>query len=168
MPTVEEIIAALGLRPLPGEGGWFAETWRGPEVAIPAGVGELAGQTRPLDTAIYYLITPDQFSALHRLKADETFHFYLGDPCEMTLLYPEGRIGHRLLGTDLAAGMAPRYRVPAGVWQGTRLAPGGDFALLGTTMTPGFDPADFTLGERADLIAGWPQAAGAIRALTRI
>ncbi len=167
MTTAADVIAALGLRRLPGEGGYFVETFRGTEIIAPAGAGELAGQRRPLSTAIYYLITPDDFSALHRLRADEIFHFYLGDPCEMTLLDPDGRVERRLLGPDLAAGMTPQVRVPAGVWQGTRLVPGGAFALLGTTMAPGFDPADFELGERQRLLVGWPAAADAIRSLTR-
>lgn len=167
MTTAADVIAALGLRRLPGEGGYFSETFRGPEVVVPPGAGALTGQVRPLSTAIYYLVTPDEFSALHRLKADEIFHFYLGDSCEMTLLHPDGRCARHVLGTELATGMKPHVRVSAGVWQGTRLVPGGAFALLGTTMAPGFDPADFELGDRARLIAGWPNATDAIRFLTR-
>lgn len=167
MVTATDVIQALGLRRLPGEGGLFRECFRGPLITVPTGSGELDGETRPLATAIYYLVTPEEFSGLHRLRADEIFHFYLGDTCEMTLLLPGGAVETRLLGIDFAAGAQPQVRVPAGVWQGTRLAAGGAFALLGTTMAPGYDAVDFELGDRATLTARWPAATTAIRALTR-
>lgn len=163
--TIDEIVARLGLAPHPQEGGWFVETYRS-GVVLPANV--LSGGTpRSLSTAIYYLVTPDSFSHLHRLPADEVFHFYLGDPVEMLLLEPAGGGRVVTLGVDLAADMRPQVVVPAGVWQGSRLAPGGRFALLGTTVAPGFDPADYESGDRATLARSWPQHAERIAALTR-
>jgi predicted cupin superfamily sugar epimerase len=80
---------------------------------------------------------------MHRLRSDEVFHFYLGDEVEMLQLWPDGT-GRRVgLGSDLAAGMLPQTVVPQGVWQGSRLVRGGRFALLGCTVSPGFDYADF-------------------------
>jgi len=164
--TADEIRQILGLTPLPEEGGWFAETYRATEM-IPAGFpGPKRSDARSLATAIYYLLTPDTFSALHRLPGAEMFHFYLGDPVEMLQLGPSGSGRVLVLGTDLAAGMRPQVLAPGGVWQGTRLLPGGRAALLGTTMSPGFDPADFELGRREVLIAEYPAHRDRIIALT--
>lgn len=154
-PTAERLIAALSLRPLPVEGGWFRETYRSADA-----VGD-----RSAGTAIYFLLTPDTFSALHRLKTDEVYHFYLGDPVELLTLGPEGgRV--TLLGSDVFGGQMPQLVVPHGVWQGSRLVPGGSFALLGTTMAPGFDFADFELGDRARLEVDYPAFAEWIRRLS--
>jgi len=147
-----ELIARLGLAPLPGEGGHFRETWRSES-----------------GSAILYFLSsnPDSFSAIHRLPADEIYHFYLGDPVEMLLLHPGGRSETVVLGPDLAAGHEVQRVVPAGAWQGSRVAPGGSWALLGTTMAPPFRFEEFEAGEREALIAGWPGEAERIRALTR-
>lgn len=159
--TAAELIRRLGLRPMEGEGGWFSETWRAAET-VPG-----AGGSRAIGTAIYYLITPRSFSEMHRLPGAEVFHFYLGDPAEMLLLGPGGAGRLVTMGTDLEAGMQPQVVVPGGVWQGTRLAPGGTWALLGTTMAPGFDAADYARGARDELIAGWPAFRRQIEARTR-
>src|SRR5947209_1241626 len=153
MPTADEVIAALGLRPLPVEGGYYRETYRA-ALRLPADtLGPAYAGGRAASTAIYYLLTPDTFSALHRLPGAEVFHFYLGDPVEMLQLGPAPADGGRVvvLGTDLRAGQVPQAVVPGGVWQGGALAPGGRFALLGTTMAPGFEFADYQSGDRAAL-----------------
>jgi predicted cupin superfamily sugar epimerase len=163
--SVEELIALLGLQPHPREGGAFVETYRSPET-FPAGPIPAAG-SRSLATAIYYLITANQFSVLHRLNADEIFHFYLGDPVEMLQLRGDGSGRIALIGTDLARGMRPQVLVPRGVWQGSRLLPGGRWALLGTTMAPGFDDRDYEAGQAEPLIAAYPEFRERILALTR-
>ena len=164
--TADEIRALLRLAPHP-EGGFFRETWRAAE-ALPAGaLPARYGGPRALGTAIYYLLTPATFSEMHRLASDEIFHFYLGDPVEMLLLAPDGSGEAILLGPDLAAGMRPQVAVPRGVWQGARLREGGRFALLGTTVAPGFEYADYESGARADLLAAYPAHAPAIMGLTR-
>jgi hypothetical protein len=167
VPTADELKALLGLVPLEREGGWFAETYRARE-ALPAGIlgPDRAGE-RSLATAIYYLLTPGTFSAIHRLRSDELFHFYLGDPVEMLQLLPGGEGRTVVLGTDLAAGMRPQALVPRGVWQGTRLVAGGRLALLGTTVSPGFDPRDYEHGERERLVGEYPAFRDWITALTR-
>ena len=157
--TADDVIRMLGLVPHPAEGGYFRETYRS-AVSLP-------GAPRSLSTAIYYLLARDSFSAMHRLRGDEVYHFYLGDPVEMLLLRPGGGGEVLRLGTDLAAGERPQAVVPRGVWQGSRLRPGGAFALLGTTMAPGFDARDFELGDRAALIGRYPGQADLIRTLTR-
>jgi predicted cupin superfamily sugar epimerase len=104
---------------------------------------------------------------MHLLASDEIFHFYLGDPVEMLQLHPRKRSALFTLGPDLAAGQHVQLVVPAGVWQGTRLMGGGKVALLGCTVTPGFDFADYRSGTYAELAAKWPSEAGRIRTLTR-
>ncbi len=162
----DDVIRMLDLVPLPGEGGLFRETYRSP-LRLPAAIlpPQYVGE-RPASTAIYYLLTRDTFSAMHRLRGDEVYHFYLGDPVEMLQLRGDGTGQGVIMGSDLAGGMAPQVVVPAGVWQGTRLLDGGIFALLGTTMAPGFDARDFELGNRAELARGFPEHAAMIAALT--
>src|SRR5207249_3960045 len=94
---------------------------------------------RSVSTAIYYLLTPGTFSALHRLKSDEIFHFYAGSPVKMLQLHEDGRGEEIILGSDVLAGQQPQVLVRRGVWQGSYLLPGGEFALLGCTVAPGFE-----------------------------
>lgn len=155
--TAAELITALDLRPLPREGGYFRETYRAAE--------SLPGRPKSLATAIYYLLTKETFSALHRLPSDEVFHFYLGDPVSMLQLRPDGTGKVITLGTDILAGQSPQAIVPAGVWQGSWLE-SGSFALLGTTMAPGFDFADYEAGNRATLTGAYPEFAKLIADLT--
>jgi hypothetical protein len=164
-----ELIERLGLEPLPGEGGHFLQTWRAEDSLDASALPERYGRSKPLGTAIYYLLSdlPDSFSALHRLPTDEVYHFYLGDPVELLLLRPGGASETLLLGPDLRAGERVQLVVPRGVWQGSRLRPGGRWALLGATMAPGFDPLDFELGRAAELGAGWPEQRLLIEELAR-
>lgn len=159
--TAEEIKSLLKLEPHPCEGGSFRETYVAGERV------ELERGSRSVGTAIYYLLEPGTFSEMHRLASDEVFHFYLGDPVEMLQLFPDGRSALFTLGPDLAAGQQVQLIVPAGVWQGTRLVGNGKVALLGCTVTPGFDYADYQSGSYAELAAKWPLEAERIRALTR-
>lgn len=169
MLDAEELKRRLRLEPLPVEGGWFRQTWRAEEEVARAALPARYAGARPFGTAIYYLLTneADCFSAMHRLLTDEVYHFYLGDPVEMLLLDPGGRGEQVVLGPGLERGQQVQFVVPREAWQGSRLVPGGRFALLGTTMAPAFDPADFTLGKRAELVERYPAFADAIRNLTR-
>ena len=135
------------------EGGFFRRTYTS------AGSVELLRGRRAQGTAIYYLLEAGTFSEMHVLASDEIFHFYLGDPVEMLQLYPDGSSAVLTLGADLAAGQQVQLVVPAGVWQGTRLVDGGKVALLGCTVTPGFDFADYRGGSYAELAAKWPAEA---------
>ena len=161
----------LALEPHPREGGWFRQTWKAAETIPGAALraqyatGRDAG--RAAGTAIYYLLEPDSFSEMHTLASDEVFHFYLGDAVEMLQLYPDGTGRRLLLGQQLAQGHAVQTIVPHGVWQGSRLVDGGDFALLGCTVSPGFEYADYASGRREELVRGWPAWAQMIARLTR-
>ncbi len=167
MITAEQIISLLQLVPHPQEGGYFVETYRCQEEIPEPVLPDRYRGARSFSTAIYYLLTPHTFSLMHRLQTDEIFHFYLGDPVEMLLLGPgdSGRVF--VLGTDLPKGMRPQALVRRGVWQGSRLLPGGRFALLGTTVSPGFEEADYEDGQRDLLIRSYPGFRDQILALTR-
>jgi uncharacterized protein len=161
MVTTDEIKALLSLEPHPVEGGFYRRTYAS------AGMAQLERGVRPLGTAIYYLLEECTFSEMHVLASDEIFHFYLGDPVEMLQLQPFGRSEVFSLGPDLNTGQRVQLVVPAGVWQGMRLVEGGKVALLGCTVTPGFDFADYRSGSFAELAAQWPAEAERIRKLTR-
>jgi uncharacterized protein len=144
----KRIARLLRLERLPGEGGLFRRTYIDAHTSV-----------------IYFMLIAPDFSALHALDNVETYHWYAGSPLRMLLLYPGGRVEQPILGPDLAAGARPQLIVPAGVWQGS--SPLGAWTLVGTTMAPPFAWSGFHLGRRTELIAGWPQAAPQIRALTR-
>lgn len=164
-PEILAIVEALGLVPLPQEGGLYAETYRSARILPAFSAGPQQTGPRACATAIYYLVTPTRFSALHRVASTEIFHFYLGDPVRMLQLGPDGQGKSLVIGTDLAAGQRPQVVAPRGVWQGTRLVPGGRFALLGCTVSPGFDFADYEHGDRALLTRQYPDWAAEIAAL---
>jgi len=159
--TAEEIKALLKLEPHPVEGGWYRRTYTS------AGTVELERGFRAQGTAIYYLLEKETFSEMHRVASDEIFHFYLGDPVEMLLLFPDGSSAVLTFGSDIQAGQQPQILVPAGVWQGERLVEGGKLALFGCTVTPGFDFADYESGVYAELAVRWLAEAERIGGLTR-
>jgi predicted cupin superfamily sugar epimerase len=153
--TAREIIQALELRPLPAEGGYFRRTWCNASAS-----------------AIFFLITTDEFSAIHRIAQDEVWHFYFGDTVEHVQFDADRSVARRaILGPDVVAGEAPQWVVPAGMWQGARILPGPadshGFALLGCTVSPPWQAAGFELGRRADLLRRFPAEDVLVRALTR-
>jgi predicted cupin superfamily sugar epimerase len=166
LPSADEIIRALGLVPHPREGGYFRETYRSAERLPSAWCNERYGGGRSVSTAIFYLLTPTCFSEMHRLKSDEVFHFYLGGTVEMLQLWPDRSAKVLRLGSNVLIGELPQLVVPAGVWQGSRLVGDAPFALLGATVAPGFDYADYESGFRDSLLAEFPEHANAILRLT--
>lgn len=140
MPTANELITALNLEPLADEGGYFRRTWLAP-----------SSGGRPAGNAIIYLITPDSFSALHRLDSTEIFHFYMGDTCEQFVVDPSGQMTTTTLGSNILGGEHVQTIVPADYWQGTKLVEGGDWALVGTTMAPSYSYDGFELATLADV-----------------
>jgi predicted cupin superfamily sugar epimerase len=165
--TAEDIIKLLDLKPLAEEGGFFKETYRSPEMIPGTALPVYYNGSRSLCTAIYYLLTPQCFSAIHKVASDEIFHFYLGDPVRMLLLYPDGKAGELEMGQDIGSNQQLQATVHKGVWQGAALQPGGKYALLGTTVSPGFEYSDFVLGERESLIKEFPEYKADIIRLTR-
>jgi uncharacterized protein len=166
MITAENLIKLLGLKSHP-EGGYYRETYRSDEKIGKRALPERYTGTRSYGTAIYYLLTPETFSAIHRIKSDELYHFYLGDPVELVQLLPDGSGCAVTLGNDIASGAQLQTVVSRGTWQGARLAKGGRYALLGTTVAPGFEFADFEVGHSSDLLHSYPSFSDVIIALTR-
>ncbi len=165
--TAEEVKELLQLEPHGREGGFFRETYRSRWQVSAEYLPDACKGSRSIGTAIYYMITPESFSELHRLPSSEVFHFYVGDPVIMLQLLPDGSSRTITLGADLVSGQQPQVVVRGHVWQGSRLAPGGKWALMGTTMSPGFDFADYESGNREQLISLYPGAAKQIREYTR-
>lgn len=167
MDTIEQIKHLLQLKPHPAEGGYFIETYRSEEIIPAHALPARYSSKRSFSTAIYFLLTAETVSVMHRLQSDEIFHFYFGDPVEMLNLYPDGSGRVITLGADLLKGMVPQVVVPKGVWQGARLKSGGTFALLGTTVAPGFEYTDYEAGNRDELMTIYPQYSDLIIALTK-
>lgn len=165
--SAETIIRELRLEPHPEEGGFYRETYRSEETTGQDGLPAIYDGPRHHGTAIYYLLTPETFSHLHRLNSDEIFHFYMGDPCEMLQLYPDGTIRTVVLGHDILSGQQPQVTVPRGVWQGMRLLPGGTYGLMGCTVAPGFEFIDYEHADRAELLGKYPEAEDGIIRLTK-
>lgn len=161
------IKSLLNLVPLQIEGGYFSETYRSPETIAAEALPARYAAARSFGTAIYYLLEPGTFSELHRVASDELFHFYLGDTVEMLQLSPDGSSRVVRIGSNLEAGELPQIVVPHGVWQGARLAEGGSFALMGCTVCPGFDYADYERGARELLTVQYPAERERIEKLTR-
>lgn len=166
MLSAEEIIERLGMRPLREEGGYFVEPYRSEEMIPKAGLPERYPSDRAFGTAIFYLLTPDTCSALHRLASDEIFHFYLGDPVTMLQLFPDGSSRVLTLGQDITHDQELQVVVPRGTWQGSFLVEGGAFALLGCTVAPGFEYADYEHGSREVLLDQYPDQRELIIRLT--
>jgi predicted cupin superfamily sugar epimerase len=148
--NAEETVRRLGLLPHP-EGGFYRETFRSPlRVQLPD------GRERSASTAIHYLLPPGAWSAWHRVRADEVWHYYDGAPVELFRLGMEpARLDRRL----------PQVVVPAGVWQAA--LPEGGATLCGCTVAPGFEFEDFELASLETLLAEYPDQETLIRRLLR-
>ncbi len=153
---VAELVAALGLIPHP-EGGWFAETYRAAESVRADHLPARFGADRSFSTAIYFLLKSGHPSHLHRLHADELWHFHEGSPVAIHWLDPEGRHRTIRLGSALAEGEAFQACIPAGCWFGAEVLAPDSYGLVGCTVAPGFDFADFELGERGALLTAYPE-----------
>ena len=169
MLTADELVQALKLAPHP-EGGFFRETYRASEVLSKDALGSQRTGARHASTAIYFLVTAGSFSALHRIASDEVWHCYAGHALEVISIDEHDQLHVVRVGMNLAAGEVPQYVVPQGRWFGSRLASphaSDAYALVGCTVAPGFDFADFELADRSALIARYPQHQAIIEALTR-
>jgi uncharacterized protein len=152
--TPEEIIKLFKMIPLPNEGGYYVETYRSDEKIF--SLPDRYIGARNFSTAILYLITPSSFSKLHKVKSDEIFHFHLGDPVELLKIDENGKAHTEILGSDILNNQEPQAIVTKNTWQGTKLLPGGKFALLGCTVAPGFEFSDYQHGEKNALINQFP------------
>lgn len=144
---VKDITNLLQLKSHPKEKGYFVETYR-------------SGNS----TAIYFLLTAEGFSEMHRLNKDEIFHFYDGDPAELLLIKPDGKGELLKLGNSIENGERPQIIIPAGSWQGMRTT--GEYTLFGCTVSPAFEYSDYEKGIRKQLIESYPEFAEKIEQLT--
>ena len=158
-----EIIERLGLEPHP-ERGYYRQTYRA-SLAVESAAH---GAARAASTAIYFLVTAEEPETyLHRLKSDEVFHLYDGGPLEIVRLFPDGSWDVARLGMNLDAGERPQIVIPAGTWFGTILTAGASHCLVGCTVAPGFEFADFELAEGPELEDRYPGAVERIRRMSR-
>lgn len=164
MATKEQLIKAFSLLPHP-EGGYYKETYRSAEV-IETTSEEFPNQ-RNYSTAIYFLIEKDNFSALHRIKSDELWHFYEGDALEVIEIDLKGNLMRTHVGRDLQKDQTYQYMVKAGHWFGSRVVKEGNFSFVGCTVAPGFDFKDFEMAKRDELCKLFPQHSSVIQEMTR-
>jgi predicted cupin superfamily sugar epimerase len=163
--TADEWIARLRLVPHP-EGGHYRESYRAAESVGAAALPARYGGARALATAIYYLLCRGEMSVLHRVRSDEMWHFYDGDPLGLSLLDDAGP-RTIVLGRDGARGEVPQAVVAAGTWFGAAVESPGTFALVGCTVAPGFDFADLEIADRATLTRAHPAHAAFVERWTR-
>ena len=157
--TIDELVKMYDLQPHP-EGGYFKETYRAAQTT------DTSNGARNHSTAIYFLIPEGKKSHLHRIKSDELWHFYLGDPMTLIQISPEGSVEEITLGSDVKKGQKVQHTVPAGCWFGAYPNPGSRYSFVGCTVAPGFDFADFEMGKREELFKQFPHAEKTITLLT--
>lgn len=165
MPTARDLIEGLGLLRHP-EGGWFRETYRSAEAVPGHALPERFGAGRAFSTAIYFLLEKGDISALHRIKSDEIWHFYAGSPVLIHVISQDGGYEALRLGPDPESGDSFQLVVPACSWFGAEVM-NGAFALVGCTVAPGFDFADFEMADRRELTELYPRHSEIIRRMTR-
>jgi len=166
MKRIEEIIKLLNLTPHP-EGGYYRETYRSsgtiPESSLPSGIkGE-----RSYSTAIYFLLTSENFSAFHKIKQDEIWHFHEGSSLEIHIISGNGNYSKAVLGLNLSKGEAPQVIIPAGNWFAANVIEENSYSLVGCTVSPGFDFNDFELADKNKLLAKFPRFSEIITKFTK-
>ena len=164
--TVQQLIQQYNLQPHP-EGGWYKETYKSDEYISGSTLPERFGGSRVFSTAIYFLLEQGNFSAFHRIKSDECWHFYAGDPLVVYVMQLNGRLDIIHLGNDIEKGQVFQFVVPANCWFASRPAPGSTFCFVGCTVAPGFDFTDFELANASSLTALFPQHKAIIEELCR-
>ena len=164
--TVHQLIQQYNLQPHP-EGGWYKETYKSGEYITGSALPERFGGSRAFSTAIYFLLEQGNFSAFHRIKSDECWHFYAGDPLLIYVMQLNGKLDIIHLGNDIEKGQVFQFVVPANCWFASTPAPGSHFCFVGCTVAPGFDFTDFELAKASSLSALFPQHIAIIEELCR-
>ena len=160
--NVQLLIDKLELKPHP-EGGYYRETYRSTEHITPA---NFEGD-RSYSTAIYFLLTSENFSAFHKIKQDEVWHFYAGSPLFVHVIDEKGIYTRHSVGIDISKGEVPQLVVKAGDWFGSSVVNENAYSLVGCTVAPGFDFRDFEMGKRDELQKKFPTHSEVIVKLTR-
>lgn len=149
-----------------GEGGWYVETYRSSELLQPGALPARYSGPRPCSTAIYFLLEGREVSHFHRLLSDEVWHFYAGSGARIHILSPDGRYAMHRLGQQPVEGDQLQVAVSRGVWMAAEVTGAKGYALMGCTVAPGFDFADFEMGSRGILVAAFPEQRKLIERLT--
>jgi uncharacterized protein len=166
MHTTEYWIEKLNLQKHP-EGGYFREVYRSEEKIKSEHLPERYGGTRHLSTSIYFLLTSDEFSAFHRIKSDETWHFYDGQPVTLHLIDEKGKYSTVKLGSNFENGEVFQFTIPQGTWFAASVDEPDSYSLVGCTVSPGFQFDDFELGKREELIKLFPENENVIKKFTK-
>lgn len=166
MLTEQELVEKLALLPHP-EGGFYKETYRSELLIAKEALPEGFGGSRNCSTAIYYLLPAGAFSAFHRIRSDEGWHFYDGLPLNVYVIHLDGKLEVIRLGRDVLNGETYQAVVPAGCWFASKPMGDAGYSLAGCTVSPGFDFADFEMADREHLINDYPQHSELIKELTR-
>lgn len=166
MVTAAQLIAHYNLQAHP-EGGWYTETYRSADTIHAACLPPRFIGDRSVSTAIYFLLEQGNFSAFHKIKSDECWHFYAGEALHIYILQEDGKLDVIKLGSNIFAGERYQYMVPANCWFASRPATGSEFCFVGCTVAPGFDFEDFEMAKAAELVAQYPQQEELIKELCR-
>jgi uncharacterized protein len=164
--TRQELIDTFQMQPLPDEGGYFSETYRSQEILAKSALPQRFESDRNTCTAIYYLLAKGEKSLLHRIKSDEVWNFYMGGPLTLVQLSPKGALQEITLGNSISEGHVLQHVVPHGYWFGAYPNTDTEYSFVGCTVSPGFDFADFELGDRESLLNQFPHAREQIQLLT--
>jgi len=164
---LEDIIQKLQLQPHP-EGGFFKETYRSNGKIQEDSLPSFFEGNRNYSTCIYYLLRSGDFSAFHKINQDEIWHFYLGSPIKLYIISENGTLSEVIIGSDLYSGQVPQFVVPKHHWFAAIVVEPNNYALVGCTVSPGFDFKDFTLASREILVELFPQHSNIIKEFTRL
>ena len=166
MSITNQLIEKYNLEPHP-EGGWYKQTYKSHEQIDADALPERFGANRAFSTAIYFLLEKGNFSAFHRIKSDECWHFYAGDPLLIYILEQNGELKIISLGSDFEKNQSFQYVVPANCWFASRPAPKSEYCFVGCTVSPGFEFEDFELADAIELSVMYPQHKPIIKELCR-
>ncbi len=159
-------ISKLNLKPHP-EGGFYNEVYRSDEVLLSTSLDERYAGSRSISTSIYFLLEGNQFSAFHKIKSDELWHFYDGSAIKLYLISEDGKLEIKKVGINISDNEFPQITIPKNVWFAAEPIDKESYTLVGCTVAPGFDFNDFELGEKKNLIKSFPQHKDLIIRFTR-
>ena len=166
MTRIKQLINKLNLQQHP-EGGFYKETYRSEGVIPQSALTKEFSGDRNYSTGIYFLLTSDNFSAFHRIKQDEMWHYYEGSPLVVHMIDQKGNYSFKKIGLDLEDGQVPQFVVPKGVWFASEVSEPNSYSLVGCTVSPGFDFADFELADKNSLSDEFPDHSKIIQRLSR-
>ena len=166
MSGADQLIQHYKLQPHP-EGGWYSQRYKSNEQIAANALPERFNGDRAFSTAIYFLLEKGNFSAFHRIKSDECWHFYAGDELRIYMIHQKGNLEIISLGNDLEKGQTFQHVVPARCWFASQPAPGSEYCFVGCTVSPGFEFGDLELANATELSITYPQHTSIIKELCR-